>query len=104
LDTTNTENNLEMTKDAEQSKLHPIAKVHDVLEMWQGSNNLHATQKESSAQNHQISAVGYIFDTEDDIKASSLLFHHDRAAAFMLSERSPLPPAVSAKDLPGGQT
>jgi hypothetical protein len=81
-----------------------MAKVHDFLEMWQGSQNLHATQKESRAQNKQMTAVGYISDTEEIVKASLSLFPHDRAAAFKLSERSLLPPPSSAKDLPGGRT
>jgi hypothetical protein len=51
-----------------------------------------------------MTAVGYISDTEESVKASWSLFQHDGAAAFKLSERSPLPPALSAKDLPGGQT
>jgi len=92
-----------MKKEAEERKLHRMAKVHDFLEMWQGSENLRATQKESRAQNKQMTAIGYISDTEESIKASWSLFQHDGAAAFKLSERSPLPPALSAKDLPGGQ-
>jgi len=51
-----------------------------------------------------MTAVGYISDTEEIFKASWSLFQHDGAAAFQLSERSPLPPAVSAKDLLGGRT
>jgi hypothetical protein len=81
-----------------------MAKVHDFLEMWQGSQTLHATKKESRAQNKQMTAVGYISDTEEIVKASWSLFQHDGAAAFKLSERSPLPPALSAKDLSGGRT
>jgi len=104
LDTTNTENNSEMKKEAEERKLHRMAKVHDFLEMWQSSQNLHATQKESRAQTKQMNAVGYISDTEDIVKASWSLFQHDGVAAFKLSERSPLPPALTAKDLPGGRT
>ena len=80
--------------------LHTMAKVHDFLEMWQGSQNLCSTQKESRAQNKQITAVGYIPATEELLKASCLLFH-DGAAAFKLSERSPLPPPLSTEDLPG---
>jgi len=38
------------------------------------------------------------------VKASWSLFQHHGAAAFELSERSPLPPALCAKDLPGGRT
>jgi len=91
-----------MKREAEEQKLHRMAKVHDFLEMWQGSQNLRATQKESRAQNKQITAVGYISDTEEIVKASWSNFQHDGAAAFKLSEKSPVPPALSAKDLPGG--
>jgi hypothetical protein len=104
LDTMNIENDSEMKKEVAERKLQRMAKVHDLLEMWQGSKNLGATQKKSRAQNKQIPAVGYISDTEEIFKASWSLFQHDGAAAFKLSERSPLPTALSAKDLPGEQT
>jgi hypothetical protein len=104
LDTMNTENDSEMKKEAEERKLHRMAKVHDILEMWQGSQNLRATQKESRTQNKQKTAVGYISVTEEIVKASWSLFQHDGAAALKLSERSTLPPVLSAKDLPGGRT
>jgi len=51
-----------------------------------------------------MTAVGYISDTEDIIKASWSLFQHDGVAAFKISQRSALPPPLSAKDLPGGPT
>jgi hypothetical protein len=79
-----------------------MAKVHDFLEMWQGSHTLRASQMESRAQNKQRTAVGYILVNEEIVKASWSLFHHDGAAAFKLSEKLPVPPALSAKDLPGG--
>jgi len=91
-------------KEAEEWTLHRMAKVHDFLEMWQVSRNLRATQKESCAQNKQMTAVGYNSDTGEIVKASWPLFQHNGAAAFKLSERSPLPPALSAMDLRGGQT
>jgi len=100
----NTENDSEMKKEAEERKLNRMAKVHDFVEMWQGSHNLRAKQKESWAQNKQMTAVGYISDMEEIVKSSWSHFQHDGAAAFKLSERSPLPPALSAKDLPGGPT
>jgi len=103
-DSTNTDNDSEMKKEQEEKKLHRMAKVHNFLEMWQGSLNLCATQKESRAQNKQMTAVGYISDTEEIVKAFWSLFHHDGAAAFKLSERSALPPALSTKDLPRGRT
>jgi len=58
LDTTNTENNSEMKKQVEERKLHRMAKVHDFLEMRQGSQNLCSTQKESRPQNKQTTGVG----------------------------------------------
>jgi hypothetical protein len=47
MDTTNTESQSEIKKEAEERKLHRMAKVHDILKMWQGSQNLRATQKET---------------------------------------------------------
>jgi len=64
LDNTETENDLELKKEAEERQLHRMAKVQDVLERWQGSQNLRATQKESCAQNKKMTVVEYIFDTE----------------------------------------
>jgi hypothetical protein len=93
-----------MKKLAEERKLHRMAKFHNFLAMWWGRQNLRATQKETHAQKKQMTAVGYISDTEEIVKASWSLFQHDSAAAFTLSERSPSPPALSAKDLPGGRT
>jgi len=104
LDTTSTESETEMKWEAEQRKLHQMAKVHDILEMWQGSQNLQATQKESHPQNTQMTALGYISDTEELINAFWSNFQHDGAAAFTLSERPPVPPALSTKHLPGVRT
>jgi len=64
------ENYLELKKQAEEKKLRRMAMVRNFLEMWQGSQNLRATQKESWAQNKQMTAVGYISDTEEIVKAS----------------------------------
>jgi len=47
LNSTNTEKDLEMNDRVEQWKSHRMAKVYNFLEMWQGSQNLHPTQKES---------------------------------------------------------
>jgi len=104
LDTDSTENDMEMRREAEEKKLHRMAKVYDCLEMWQGSQTLRATQKKSLTQYKQMTTVGYISDTEEIVKASWSNFHHDGAAAFKLSEKAPVPPALSAKDLPGGRT
>jgi len=60
---------MQMKRVAEGRKLHRMAKVNDFLEMWQGSRNLCAIQKESRAQNMQMTAVGYISDTEEIIEA-----------------------------------
>jgi len=88
-DTINTENGSEMKQEAEGRQLSRMAKVHDFLDMSHGSQNLRATQKESRAHNNQMTAVWYISDTEEIVKASWSLFQDDGAAAFELSERSP---------------
>ena len=104
LNPNSTANDMKLKREVEEKKLHRMAKVHNVLEMWQGTQTLQATQKESCTQNKQMTAVGYISDTEEIVKASWSNFLHDGAAAFTLSEKSPVPPALSAKILPGGQT
>jgi len=71
---TNTENKSENNKEVEERELYRIAKVYDCLEMWQGSQNLPATQKESRAQNKQMKAVRYILDMEEIVKVSWSLF------------------------------
>ena len=81
-----------------------MAKVQNLLELSQGSQKLHASPKESRAENKQMTAVGYICDTKEIVRALWSLVQHDGVAAFKLSGRSPLPPPLSAKDLPGGQT
>jgi len=58
---------------------------------------------ESRAANKQMTTVWYISDTEEIVKASWSLSQHDGAAAFKLSEWSPLPPGLSAKNLPAGR-
>jgi len=93
-----------MRNEAEDNKKPRMAKVHDFLEMWQGSLNLSATLLDSCIQTKQMTAVGYILDMEEIVKAAWSVFQHDGAAAYQLSERSPLPPPFSGKDLPGAQT
>jgi len=66
--------------------LHRIAKVYNFLEMWQGSQNLHATERKYCAQNKQRAAVGYISDTEEIIKASWSLCQNDGVAAYIMLE------------------
>jgi hypothetical protein len=78
--------------------------VHDFLEMWQGSQTLRATQMECCSQNQQMTAIGYISDTEQIIQASLMNFHYNTVATFKLLENLPVPPALSAKNLPGGRT
>jgi len=104
LDTMNPENDSEIQKEAEERKLHRMAKVYNFLEMWQGSQKLCATQKKSRTQDKQMTAVGSILDTEEIVRALWSLIQHEGAAAFKLSGRSPLPPPCCAKDLPGGRT
>jgi hypothetical protein len=104
LDISNTENDSEMKREVEERKLHWLAKVNEFLEMWQGSQHVGATEKESRAQRKPMTAVGFISDRHAIVNASWSLFQHDGAASFKLSERSPWPPALSAKDHSGGRT
>jgi hypothetical protein len=50
--------------------------------MWQGRQNICATQKESFTENQQISAFGYIPDTAEIVIASESLFQQHGAAEF----------------------
>ena len=93
-----------MIREPEERTLHIITKVDNSLEMWQGSQKQHTIQMESRAQTKQNRAIGYIADTEEMIKASWLSFEHNEEAASKLTERSPLPPALSANNLTRGQT
>ena len=99
---TKTDNDFEWMRDVEERHLHRMAKVHDFREMWQGSQNLHSTQKKSRAHNEQMTAIGYISDTEEIVKASCSTFQRDGVAGLTLSKTSPWPPAFSANDLRGG--
>lgn len=76
--------------------------VHNILEIWPGSHNLHATQKECRALNKQMAAVGDISDTEGTVKVTWLNIQRKDMAAFNLSEQLLLPPNISSKDLSGG--
>jgi len=60
LDPDSTDNDMEMKREAEEKTLHRMAKVHELLGMWQGSQTLRSTQKESRDQNRQMTAVGYM--------------------------------------------
>ena len=84
--------------------MHRMTKVHDLLEIWQGSQNLPATQKEACTQHKQMTAIKYISDTEEIVKVSWSNLQFVGAAAFKLSKRSPLPPALCTKYLLGKQT
>jgi hypothetical protein len=46
-----------------------------------------------------MTAVGYISDTDESVKASWSNIQHDGAAALKLWASSPLQPALSAKNL-----
>jgi hypothetical protein len=104
LDMIEAEIDIELKREADERKLHRMAKVNDFLEMWQGSQNPRATLSESCAHTMQITAVGYISATEDIVNTSWTNFQHDGVAAFKLSESLSQPTALSAKDLLRGRT
>ena len=96
LHTTNTKNILELKREVEDRKLHRMAKVHNILQIWQGSQILCTTQMKSCAQNTQMTAIEYISGTNEKVKAFWSDIQHDGGAVFTMSARSPLPPAISA--------
>jgi hypothetical protein len=51
-----------------------------------------------------VAAVRYISETKDIVKESCALFQNDGAAAFELSEKSAVPPTLTAMDLQGSRT
>jgi len=57
----NTGNDSGMKKEAEERILHRMAKVHNILELWQGSHNLRATQQEFRAETKQMTAAAKDF-------------------------------------------
>jgi len=69
LDLTNTEHFLEMKREVEDTKLHRMAKVHNMLEMWQGSQILCATQKKTHSEMKQLTSVRMFPDTEQIFEA-----------------------------------
>jgi len=95
---------MEMFQEVEENKLHNIANIHNLLEMWQGTQTPPTPQKESHTQNKHMTAIGYILDTEEILTASWLNSQHDGVPKFKLSVWSPLPSALLAKHLPGEQT
>jgi len=87
-----------------ERQLHRMAKVHDILEIWEGTQNLRAIPKKSHTENNQIQTIGYISDSKEIVKGSWAHCQHDGAASSQLMDTSHLPPALSQKHLPGGQT
>lgn len=104
LDTADTINDLELKTSAEDRRLHRMPKIHDFLVMGLGSQNLCDTQMESPPPNKQMTVVIYISDTRQMVRASWSNFQPDGAAASKYVETSPLPPVLSAKNLPSGRT
>jgi hypothetical protein len=100
-DSTNNNNNSEMKNETEEGTLHTMVRVYDTLKMWQGSQHLCAAQKESRAQQKQITVVGYILNTEEIVKASWSLCQHNGVAAFKLSQNITLGSSFVCKELPG---
>jgi len=104
LDTINTENDMEMMREVEERTLHRVGMVNDLWEISQCSRNVRTKQNESRAQDQQMTPSRYISDTEDIDKACRSNIESDGVAAFKLSEKSPVPPALSAKNLLEGRT
>jgi len=57
-------------REVEKRILHRMANVYDIVEMWQGCLNLHATPMELHAQNKQLTDIEYISDSGEIVNAS----------------------------------
>jgi hypothetical protein len=64
LDTMKLEYHIELNRKAKERTLLRLAKVHDILAMWQWSQNLHATMMEFHSQNGLMTAIAYCSNTE----------------------------------------
>jgi len=84
LDMTDRENDFELNTEAEEIQLHRLAKVHDFVEMYQGSQNLYGAQKESHTQIKQMTAIEFISHTEEIVQAALSNFQHNGLAALKL--------------------
>jgi hypothetical protein len=73
-DMTDAENDIELKREAEEESLHSMAKVYNLLEMRQGTQHFHITQKKSHNRIKQMTAVRYSLDTEVIINASLTTF------------------------------
>ena len=71
-----------------------MAKIHNYFEIWQGRQNLCATQWESYAPHKQTTALRYISDFAKIFNAFWPTLQHNGAAALKLSERSHFPAVV----------
>src|ERR1700749_1030580 len=86
-------------------KLHRMAKVHDFLDMWDGSQKLRRMQQEARAQNSEMTAMGYISDTDEMVDAGWESFKHDGATAFkVIEQNSGLPTSLPHSELLHGKT
>jgi hypothetical protein len=103
-DSTATED-IEVQKAAEEKKLLHMAQVHDFLDMWDGSQKLRRMQRAARAQNREMTAMGFISDTEETVNEGWSSFKHDGVAAFKASERTcGLPASLPQTELPDGRT
>jgi len=62
-----------------------MAKFHDCLEIWRGSQIPRATQQESQAQNEQMTVIGNILQNEAIVEASCSIIQPNGAAAHTSS-------------------
>jgi hypothetical protein len=91
-----------LKQEKEDQKLHRMAKVHDFLEVWVASRKLRDGQKESRRQNPQMTAAGYISDTEEQEGADWSDFEDDGESALHAS-KSTTPTVLSADKLLDGE-
>ena len=98
------ENNVDIKTAQEEVKLHKMVKTHDFLEMWDGSQRLRATQKAVRSQNTQMTALGYISDTEECGERISTDLADDGEVAFRSYVECAPPKTLPLSSLINGKT
>jgi hypothetical protein len=75
-----------MQPEKKQTMLGTLPEVYDFLHIWHRRGNLQYTKRELFGQTKEMTAIGYISDTEEVVKVPWSIFQTDSAAALNVSQ------------------